>query len=163
MGDVVLPFNIALSDKENLLELVLRQDFKNGASTGNASIAIGNNYEKLFQKITIKAYNGDKFLSSIGIADIGFIKVDIEGHEDFFFRGITNLLETYQPYILTEINLPFYRARGIHDIIGVFNMIFHNWIFMKDGHRSRDLTSLVKTDVSNIFIEPPCISSNIHK
>ena len=163
MGDVVLPFNVVLSDKENLLELVLRQDFKNGASTGNASIAIANNYEKLFQKITIKAYNGYKFLSSVGIADIGFIKVDIEGHEDFFFCGITNSLKTYQTYILTEINLPFYRARGIHDIIGVFNMIFHNWICMKDGHRSRDLTSLVKTDVSNIFIEPPCISSNIHK
>lgn len=44
---------------------------------------------------------------------VDIIKIDIEGHEDFFLRGAQTTVETLRPAILMEVNKPYYRARGV--------------------------------------------------
>ena len=42
-------------------------------------------------------------LDSFGFEDIGFVKIDTEGHEESILRGATNLIETCKPTFLIEI------------------------------------------------------------
>ena len=42
---------------------------------------------------------------------IDIIKVDIEGHEDYFMKGAKETLRTHRPIILTEVNKPYYETR----------------------------------------------------
>ena len=42
-------------------------------------------------------------LDSFDLRDVGFIKIDVEGHEFAVLRGAVNLLETQQPNLMIEI------------------------------------------------------------
>jgi FkbM family methyltransferase len=103
---------IALSDIEGETELVLREDFESGAATGNASVAISDDADQGFHKITVPMRRFDDVLSEKDGVTFKVAKVDIEGHEDFFLRGAAEWLHRDRPVILTEINNWFYEKRG---------------------------------------------------
>ncbi|KPP95365.1 MAG: methyltransferase, FkbM family [Erythrobacteraceae bacterium HL-111] len=103
---------IALSDHEGSADLVLREDFVAGSQTGNASIAISNEADGLFERIKVPVLRFDDFLAGRAEKNIFVAKVDIEGHEDFFLRGAEKWLGQNRPVILTEINNWFYLKRG---------------------------------------------------
>lgn len=102
-----------LSDQEGILNLVLREDFKAGSKTGNASIAINDDYDEGFKTVEIKTQIFDNFLELTEIdLKIGFIKLDIEGHEDSFLRGAQTTIRNHSPKIVVEVNKPYYVAKG---------------------------------------------------
>ena len=112
---------LALSDQDGTATLVLREDFKRGASTGNASIAISEEADEGFQSIRIQTYRFDDYLAKEWRGeDFMCCKVDIEGHEDAFLRGSTDWLNRCRPVILTEINNWYYEKRGVRssDVFG---------------------------------------------
>lgn len=109
--DRVQVHQVALSDAEGETELVLREDFEMGSVTGNASIAISEDADGRFRKIQVPMRRFDDFLEEEG-KRFHVAKVDIEGHEDFFFRGASAWLQRDRPVILTEINNWFYEKRG---------------------------------------------------
>lgn len=52
----------------------------------------------------ISSVSIDDFVVQYGITDLQFIKMDIEGAEDFVFEGATGTLDTYAPDILLEVH-----------------------------------------------------------
>ncbi|MDP2738106.1 MAG: FkbM family methyltransferase [Pseudorhodobacter sp.] len=109
--DRVKVHEIALSDTDGQTDLVLREDFELGSATGNASIAISDFADGHYKKIGVRMRRFDDVLAEMGDATFPVVKVDIEGHEDFFLRGAQNWLRRDRPIILTEVNNWYFEQR----------------------------------------------------
>ncbi|MBL8028235.1 MAG: FkbM family methyltransferase, partial [Fibrobacteres bacterium] len=133
---VCLTNEIALSDKAGEECIVLRDDFLNGASTGNASIAINGSFDHGFKRETVQIDTLDNLWSEISGSRISFIKLDIEGHEDFFLKGASETLSKNRPIILMEVNKPFYVARNISPDAALLTNIpdkYYVYMYSKNG------------------------------
>jgi FkbM family methyltransferase len=105
---------LGLSDQESTLNLVLREDFQNGASSGNASIAISDTMDHGFSTTPIHVVSLDDYWRREGIpGNISLVKVDIEGHEDSFIQGAKDVLEQHRPFIILEVNRGYTDAKQI--------------------------------------------------
>ena len=49
--------------------------------------------------------------ADVSTMGVNVIKVDIEGHEDYFMKGAKEILRTHRPIVLTEVNKPYYETR----------------------------------------------------
>lgn len=145
-------FNVALSDKETKLNLVEREDFQAGSLTGNASIMIGENHDQNFESIEIVTERLDNFLDTI--SDAGLVKVDIEGHEDFFLRGAQCLIHSMRPTILLEVNLPYYKSRGLDNIHEIISDLLPGYTFKNSQIISDNISDLQDKDIINVFCVP---------
>tara|TARA_A100001391_G_C5050560_1_gene273346 strand:- start:155 stop:1012 length:858 start_codon:yes stop_codon:yes gene_type:complete len=107
-------FNFGLSDADCTTQLVQREDFSMGSLTGNASIEISPNFDKGFTKILIELHSLDSLVKkgAMNGKTVDFIKIDIEGHEDYFLRGAREMLHKQRPSLLLEVNKAYYAARG---------------------------------------------------
>lgn len=158
LHDMVESFNFGLSDASCLCDLTLREDFQNGAGTGNASIPSGAALDEGFPKISIKLEPLDKILveANFNISGIDAIKIDIEGHEDYFLRGAVNTIRKFRPVIMLEINKPYYRARGV-GLDKTFLPIFPDryLIFTRSATSWRKIITLEScSEIDNIFLLP---------
>jgi len=105
---------VGLSDGRRPERLTLREDFGNGSQTGNASIRTSETFDRGFAAVAVDLDRLDELWPDLDCgANIDFIKVDIEGHEDFFLRGGVNTIAEHRPTILMEVNKPYYLARGV--------------------------------------------------
>lgn len=104
-----------LSDQPQTLALVLREDFREGAKTGNASIAISDTMDAGFAKVDVQLDTLDNAWQSLGreYPRIDFVKVDIEGHEDSFFQGARQTFAAHRPAAMMEVNKTYFRAKGV--------------------------------------------------
>lgn len=112
VDDRVDVHEIALSDAEGETQLVLREDFELGSATGNASIAISEAADGRYRKLNVPMRPFDDVLAEMSDARFPVVKVDIEGHEDFFLRGAKDWLHRERPIILTEVNNWYFEQRG---------------------------------------------------
>lgn len=104
-------FEFALADANGHFDIVLREDFEGGASTGNASLAISEEADGKFRKERIEMLRYDDFDAGNGHPAVGVIKIDVEGHEDLFFAGAQNMLGRDLPIIFSEINNWYFEKR----------------------------------------------------
>lgn len=92
-----------LSDRSRIASLYLNGDLDPAASAvagfRPASEYSGSKY--------IPLHRGDEILDSLGIGDVGIIKIDVEGGELEVLLGLHGLIEKYRPCIICEI-LPVY-------------------------------------------------------
>ena len=147
--------NIGLSDKDQTLNLVLREDFSVGSETGNASIEINSDYDHGFQKIKIKTKIFDDFIkSNYNNNKISFIKIDIEGHEDNFLKGAQEVIKSYSPKIVIEVNLAYYHAKGIDACHEISKLL-------PDYHFKNIASGSGSTSTSSISIDQANKSSQI--
>jgi FkbM family methyltransferase len=104
-----------LSDRPEELLLTLREDFREGGGTGNASVAINESHDAGFARVPIRLTTLDLLWPALGGVPgrLDFIKLDIEGHEDRFFGGATRTLAAERPAVLMEVNKVYYRAKGV--------------------------------------------------
>lgn len=109
---------IGLSDQNSSLQISLREDFAEGAETGNATIVV-DSYDLLFECKEIRADRLDDIFDSLGVSRLDFIKVDIEGHEDKFLAGAGNVIRRFRPILYVEINKVHYQRQG-RDVATVF-------------------------------------------
>ena len=100
-----------LSDQNRLLQISLREDFANGAETGNAAIVIDSD-DLRFKCTDIRVDRLDDIFDSLGVIRIDFIKADIEGHEDRFLAGAVSIIRRFRPILYVEINNPYYQRQG---------------------------------------------------
>jgi FkbM family methyltransferase len=115
---------IGLSDKKAALKISLREDFQNGAETGNAAIVIDSEDSKFARAaIEVTPLDGETF-ESLGIDHVDFIKVDIEGHEDKFLAGAAAVIRRFRPILYMEINDAYYARRGV-DASELFDQWLH--------------------------------------
>jgi FkbM family methyltransferase len=92
----VTKYNVALSDKEGLTPYYIR-DPRDGGGNGISGFEV----DTLKNIPTIQVPR--KPLDSFGLTDINFIKMDVEGHEEFVLRGaVKTLEENNYPKIMFE-------------------------------------------------------------
>jgi FkbM family methyltransferase len=115
LAGVAHVYQLGLSNRAGRVAITLREDFVAGAETGNASIAINSEIDAGFATTQAELAPLDEFWPTVPCAarPIGFIKLDIEGHEDCALEGAQRTLATHRPVILMEVNKPYFRARGI--------------------------------------------------
>lgn len=101
--DYVTVHPFGLSDAPAQLPLLLREDFDAGSDTGNASILIAPDADAHYRRVDIEVRRLDDEAALTGDCRVGVIKVDVEGHEDQFFRGARAVIERDRPIILAEI------------------------------------------------------------
>jgi FkbM family methyltransferase len=115
--------SVGLSDREEAVWISKRGDFGTGSSTGNAAIVIDSDDDCFArEQIEIAPLDG-RIFDSLGLGRLDFIKVDIEGHEDRFLAGASEVIRRYRPIIYMEINEPFYTRRGLDP-----TRIFGQWM-----------------------------------
>ena len=102
LNGVVLPFPLALGDKEGEIEFA--RESKGNASTGNALprdlVANPAGYAFSTAKITTL----DAFALQNHLDSVDFVKVDIEGAEVGFLQGGEAFLQRCRPIIFGEFN-----------------------------------------------------------
>ena len=115
LQDYCLLRNVGLSDQSRQCDITLREDFSAGSETGNAAIPTNEELDKGFKRVPISLETLDSLFASQDFSklSIDLIKVDIEGHEDYFLRGASATIASQRPTLLLEINKPYYRAREV--------------------------------------------------
>ena len=152
LGKIVEVHNVALSDHKRSALLVLREDFARGATTGNASIDRQSPIDLGFKTIEVQCFTADEFLKN---KNIGFIKVDIEGHEINFFDGAKGIIKKERPKILFEINMPFFKCREITEnfVFLKFESLLPEYRFSWNGNQSKSIAELKIPQLANILAE----------
>jgi FkbM family methyltransferase len=112
-GLVVQAHQLGLSDHKATLRLSLREDFAAGASTGNAAIVTDERIRHTFDCININVDTLDAIFPTLALSRLDFVKVDIEGHEDFFLKGAATIISRFRPVMLLEINNWYYKLRDV--------------------------------------------------
>ena len=107
--------DFGLSDREGNETLTLREDFRGGSSTGNAAIATSQDFDAGFPTVQIRLQRLDDVWPAYRprLPAIGFVKLDIEGHEDCFLRGAAQTLAQCRPTVMMEVNKPYYASRNV--------------------------------------------------
>lgn len=101
----VTKFNCALSDKEGTTKYYIRDPRDGG---GNGISGFPNDAGVPTIDVPMRT------LDSFGLTDINFIKMDVEGHEEFILRGALKTLEANSyPKILFESWPERYEERGL--------------------------------------------------
>jgi FkbM family methyltransferase len=94
-----------LSDKEHTLEISI------GPSSATLHPAPGFDREDKREVINLTTL--DIFSENRNIRKIDFIKIDVDGHEPFFFQGAWASLDKYNPIVLLELSHLHYLKAGI--------------------------------------------------
>jgi FkbM family methyltransferase len=118
LEDTARLHEIGLSDANRSLRISLREDFANGAETGNAAVVI-DSLDLQFDCVTVPANRLDDILDSFEISRVDFIKADIEGHEDKFLAGAAKTIRRLRPVLYLEVNNVYYQREG-RDAAAVF-------------------------------------------
>ncbi len=149
-------YNLALSNKdsETVLKLPIRSRsiFKDNIEElyqlGAASIHPNNEFEN-FKKVPV---NTEK-LDNLSINNIGFIKIDVEGHELEVIEGAKKTIIKNKPILLIEIEKR-HSKRSVEETIGFINNLNYDCYFVKD----EDLRPIVELNdknlVNNFFFLP---------
>ena len=127
-------YNLALSDKSGETELKLpvrsRSIFKDNIEElyqlGAASIHPENEFEN-FEKVQVKVEKLDNIL----IENIGFIKIDVEGHELEVIEGAKETIIKNKPVLLIEIEKR-HSKKPVEETIGKINNLEYDCFFVKD-------------------------------
>jgi len=102
-GDKARVENLALSDHDGNVDLVIPLDRGNDQA-GLATIAPGAWLDgKPVRRVTVAIRTLDGF----GLAPVGFIKLDVEGHELAVLQGAPRLLARDHPTLLVELEERF--------------------------------------------------------
>jgi len=102
-------YNIALSDKSEIVDLKIpnrfevlnKSNYEERFKLGCATIHKENSLEKnQFSLFKVKAEKLDNVIQN---KNIGFIKIDVEGHEKNVLIGAEKIIKKYKPNLLVEI------------------------------------------------------------
>ena len=91
---------VALSDSEGTALLYL--------SASDMSASLRNDFDlHLTDSVSVRTTTLDNYLAAHPVEGHCLIKVDVEGHEEAFFRGARQTLISLQPDIITEVALSY--------------------------------------------------------
>ena len=130
-------YNIALSDKSEIVDLkipcrsvVLNQNnYEEKFKLGLATIHKKNLLEKKqFNVFKVKAEKLDDIIQN---RNIGFIKIDVEGHEKNVLIGAEKIIQKYKPNLLIEIE-ERHTNEKVEDIIEFINDFGYRSYFSKN-------------------------------
>ncbi|MDC9722674.1 MAG: FkbM family methyltransferase [Urechidicola sp.] len=150
--------NFGLSDKSDEALITLRDDFRLGSSTGNASIQTGKKIDDGYKTTPIKLKSLDDVWETnyLNLGRIDFIKMDIEGHEDFCLKGAQQTINKHRPTIFMEVAKPYYIDRGVELDKTFFPLIPKNYsILYLNKNKWLTISSLNEcAAMDNVFLVP---------
>lgn len=156
---VVDVHEVAVSDRAGTAELSLREDFRDGAATGNAAIVIDDGTDTAFRTVVVPTVPLDTLLA--GAPRVDFVKADLEGHEDRFLAGAAGTLARCRPVVVCEWNRVYYARRDIDPTAAVaglldsldYRCLRHTpggWSVSRDMFSPHPLDDLVLTPVERV-------------
>jgi FkbM family methyltransferase len=116
----------ALSDHSGALSMTLREDFANGAGTGNAAAAIDDGTDNAWSRVEVAAQTLDDVIDGHGRHPVRVVKADLEGHEDRFLTGAHRTFANHRPVAFVEFNRVYYDRRGV-DPADVTEKLLRDW------------------------------------
>ena len=141
-------YNVALSDQNSTAKLKIpnrnnisnKNNYEELYKLGCATIHKENRIETNFTNFTVYTKKLDDIL--IG-KKIGFIKIDVEGHEENVLSGSINLIKKHKPNLLIEIEKR-HSNKNVSDTIEYINKFGYKSYFFngKDIIKTSSLTNL---------------------
>ncbi len=92
----VLPVASSIETKSNFL-------YSEAWDSGTSTLVEENAREDTSFGTTVFSMVGDDLVNSIGLEDLAYIKIDVEGFEYEVLRGLSNTLKSKRPVIFCEI------------------------------------------------------------
>ena len=128
-------YNLALSNNSGETELklpvrtksIFKENIEELYQLGAASIHPKNEFEN-FKKVQVKVEK----LDNISINNIGFIKIDVEGHELEVIEGAKNTITKDKPILLVEIEKRHSKI-SVEETILKINNLKYECFFVKDN------------------------------
>lgn len=105
---------VALSDACREAVMALRDDFRSGALTDNASLLIDDGADAAFEGLCVQTATLDSVVHRMGDPRVDLIKADVEGHEDRLLAGAQRTLKRCRPMVIAEWNRTYYERRGVN-------------------------------------------------
>jgi FkbM family methyltransferase len=128
LGKRVRIEEVALSDSAGKAEIRIPR-----YRYGHATIEPENTLELLAAKDEIRAVSVvTKTLDSFEFADVGFIKVDVEGHEAAVLRGGRETIRRCLPNLLIEVEERHTRG-GVANVTSFLNDLGYEGFYYQDG------------------------------
>ena len=149
-------YNLALSNKSGTTELklplrsysVFKDNIEELYQLGAASIHPNNEFEN-YKKVMV---NTEK-LDNISINDVGFIKIDVEGHELEVINGAKETISSNKPVMLIEIENR-HSKRSVDETISNINNLGYDCFFVQNGNLISIENLNDKKFVNNFFFLP---------
>lgn len=113
LSRVVTVLPIGLSSKSGPATLVLREDPFLGATVGNASVTGDGLVDPGMARVDASLARLDDIWPTLGADRLDIAKIDVEGHEDQLLEGARETFARFRPVILMEVNLWYFRRRGV--------------------------------------------------
>lgn len=98
--DNVIPFNLAVSDKDGFVRMLIPKSVNNIDNYYEAKITTDTTKKELF---VVKTITIDMLSENIDHV-VSFIKIDVEGHELMCLKGASKLLNKMRPILLIEVS-----------------------------------------------------------
>jgi len=124
----VLP--VALSDRAENRTLVYPDIH---GPQGTAWGTLQTEDDERFRNISLKKTAVQtKTLDEFELAELGFIKIDVEGHETEVLRGALGTIRTSRPFVQIEIE-ERHRKGALKQICGIFDGLKYGGYFLQNG------------------------------
>ena len=152
-------YNMALSDKSEIVDLKVpkrfkvlieknyEEAFKLGLATIHKENSLGKNQFSMFK---VKAEKLDNIIQK---RKIGFIKIDVEGHERNVLIGAEMIIKKYKPNLLVEIE-ERHTNEKIENILGFINDFGYK-SFFSDGYNLIETKKLSNYNQKNNYFFIP--------
>jgi FkbM family methyltransferase len=125
IGEPIIIKNVAVSDKEGIIDFRVPR-----YSPGNSTIETGNTL-KGFKNILVKKVKMIT-IDGEGLKNVGFVKIDVEGHELNVLKGMLVLINSLRPNLLIEVE-DRHRHNAINDVRDFLKSINYNMLFLKQN------------------------------
>ena len=152
-------YNMALSDKSEIVDLKVpkrfkvlikknyEEAFKLGLATIHKENSLGKNQFSMFK---VKAEKLDNIIQN---RKIGFIKIDVEGHERNVLIGAEMIIKKYKPNLLVEIE-ERHTNEKMENILGFINDFGYK-SFFSDGYNLIETKKLSNYNQKNNYFFIP--------
>jgi FkbM family methyltransferase len=127
----------AMTDTSGEVELVVLRNRKNVVTSNGASL----DHKREGNYIIVKV-PGHR-LDDLDLGEIGFIKIDTEGHELAVLRGALKTIERYRPNLFVEIEYSHLRDKD-PEVLNLLKNLNYDGFFLMDG---------VLTNISNFSFD----------
>ena len=118
---------VALSSGEGTAQLHVPVD--SHGIEHDASASLGGGLTGNCREIEVEL----RTLDSFDFADLEFVKIDAEGHEDSVITGAKNTLSSSRPAILVEIEQRHHPERSILEVFDEIARLGYTGFFLSDG------------------------------
>lgn len=134
-------FNLALSDKVEELY------FENPSNSNSAGISMNKEFTPtatLVHSTTI-----DAFVTKYNIPKIDFIKIDVEGFENYVINGAKNTLLQHKPLLMIEIDNRYLKTKNTSEkiILTLLSSEFGYTLYRIDGINKIKISDIGDTDM----------------